>query len=340
MIKNTCRLNIASWLLISLGLFFASCEYKDLCYDHTHLVDVRVQFDWSLEPEAQPAGMTVMFYNMDKPSAEPIRFDFPGRDGGAVQLQPGNYRAVAFNNDTESLYFRGMEAVSTMEAYTRLSSIEEGTQLTRTGMPRAATTENQNVILAPDLLWTAVGEPFKLDISASRTYDNNKGGKTDTKYYVITLQPSRRVCDVTVIIRNVPNLKYTMNQYGGALSGLAQSVFMGKGLPSDELATQAFPIYAIDGTTLQAEFHAFSHCPDGATNSHLLTVYAILADGSKWYYTIDVTQQMHEQLEKNGYFAPIIIEVDGLPIPKPIVNGSGFQPAIDDWQNVDIAVGM
>ena len=300
MIRRTCRLNIASWLLVSLGLLLTSCEYKDLCYDHTHLVDVRVQFDWSLEPEAQPAGMTVLFFNMDKPSLVTRRFDFPGRDGGAVQLQPGNYRAAAFNNDTETLYFRGMEAISTMEAYTRPSSIEEGTQLTRTGMPRAASTESQNVIADPELLWTAVGEPFKLDMTASRTYDDVKGGKIDTKYYVVTLKPSRRVCDVTVIIRNVENMKYTSGKFGGALSSLAQSVYMGQGLPSGELATQAFPIRTINDNTLQADFLSFSHCPDrndGVTNTHLLTVYGILADGSKWYYTIDVSKQMHEQMQ-------------------------------------------
>ena len=34
------------------------------------------------------------------------------------------------------------------------------------------------------------------------------------------------------------------------------------------------------------------------------------------------------------------IELDELPIPKPIVNGSGFQPTIDSWQGVEIDVGM
>jgi hypothetical protein len=27
-----------------------------------------------------------------------------------------------------------------------------------------------------------------------------------------------------------------------------------------------------------------------------------------------------------------------LPVPKPIVNGSGFQPTIDDWQGTEIDV--
>jgi hypothetical protein len=36
----------------------------------------------------------------------------------------------------------------------------------------------------------------------------------------------------------------------------------------------------------------------------------------------------------------IIVNLDDLPIPKPIVNGGGFQPTIDGWQGVEIDVGM
>ena len=36
----------------------------------------------------------------------------------------------------------------------------------------------------------------------------------------------------------------------------------------------------------------------------------------------------------------LFVEVDGLPVPKPIVNGSGFQPTIDGWQGVEIEVSM
>lgn len=30
--------------------------------------------------------------------------------------------------------------------------------------------------------------------------------------------------------------------------------------------------------------------------------------------------------------------LDGLPLPKPIVNGGGFHPTVDEWQNVDVDV--
>ena len=73
---------------------------------------------------------------------------------------------------------------------------------------------------------------------------------------------------------------------------------------------------------------------------HLLTVYAILADGSKWYHTQDVSAQMDEVTITPIEEKVVNIEIEELPIPKPIVNGSGFQPTIDGWQGIEIEVGM
>ena len=78
----------------------------------------------------------------------------------------------------------------------------------------------------------------------------------------------------------------------------------------------------------------------------LLTIYAILNDGSKWYYTTDVTTQMHKEqqpgTEPQGDEddEEITIDVEGLPIPKPISDGGGFEPTIDGWQSIEIEVGM
>ena len=71
-------------------------------------------------------------------------------------------------------------------------------------------------------------------------------------------------------------------------------------------------------------------------NNHTLTVYAVLADGSKWYYTYDVTDQIHSAPDPRN----VHIVLDGLPLPKPIVNGGGFQPEVEDWQTVPIDIEM
>ena len=306
---------------------FTSCEYKDLCYDHNPHAYVRVAFDWTQCPEADPQGMTVLFYDGNMPTSEPVRYDFAGRNGGTARMVPGLYQAVAYNNDTETILYRRGEAIGTLEAYTRYSSIEEGTQLTRSGMPRAAKAEDEPVILEPDPLWAASSDLFQLSMSEDTT--------------LVTLQPTPRYAEVEVVISNVPNLQYT-GQFGGALSGLSPGVMMASGRLLDGRATQAFPCQVIDATTLRMRFRIFGHCPhadQGEQNLHLLTIYAILADGSKWYYTLDVTQQIHDAKQNPDRYH-ISISLDGLPVPKPIVNGSGFQPTIDGWKGEEIEVTM
>ena len=76
-------------------------------------------------------------------------------------------------------------------------------------------------------------------------------------------------------------------------------------------------------------------CPS-ARKTHTLTVYAVLSDESKWYYTYDVTDQIHSAPDRRD----VHIVLDGLPLPKPIVNGGGFQPDVDDWQSVNVDIEM
>lgn len=308
-----------------LSPLFVSCEYKDLCYDHNHTGDVTINFDWAKEPDTRVDGMTVLFYNVDAPQSEPLRYDFAGMDGGHARLQPGTYRAMAYNYDTETILYRGLDAHNLLEAYTRNSSIEEGTQLSRSGMPRAANTEDEPVILEPDPLYGTYSEPFTVPANGQCS---------------VTMLPESRVTELEIIITNVPNLQYS-TQFGGALSGLAPSVWMESGVPGDGHVTQAFTATVVGESTLEMHTRIFGHCAD-VDWPHLLTIYAILADGNKWYYVVDVTDQMHleDEPDPSDHDQEIVITLDELPVPKPIVNGSGFQPTLDDWQGVEIDVKM
>ena len=134
------------------------------------------------------------------------------------------------------------------------------------------------------------------------------------------------------------NLQYT-NGIGGAISGVAASRFIASGELGGQTVTEAFSVSKGGDAVLEASVNIFGIDTALTDTPHLLTIYAVLADGSKWYYTIDVTDKIRQasQQEDDG---TIMIEVDGLPIPKPIINGSGFQPTIDTWQGVEIEVGM
>lgn len=331
-------------LLLGSCLAFTSCDYKDLCYDHHHLVSLRVLFDWQNVPEAQPEGMTVLFYNLDKPQAVPTRFDLPGRNGGVVKLEPGRYRAVAYNYDTECILLRNAEEWNTITAYTRVSSIEEGTMLSRGPIPRAAGTDNEPVILEPDMLYACAGDPIKLEVTENyTTYDDiieGAGSVVSETHYTITLTPNQRTRNVNIYVTNVQNLAYS-TQFGGALSTLSPSVVLANGQLGESPVSQAYTLSHTGDAQLESHFVIFGHCPylsEGEENSHIVTLYAVLGDGTKWYYTVDVTDQIHDPVQNPDEYN-LNIYIDGLPVPKPIVNGSGFSPTLDGWDEHVFEVG-
>ena len=310
----------ATLMLLTMTLL-TGCEYKDLCYDHDHSDKVYVTFDWRKAPHHTATSMVVLFYNLDKPSQQPIRYEYP-LSGGTATLQPGRWKAVTYNSNTEAIRHRGQEWWDIAEVFTRQSSIEEGSQLTRGAMPQATGAEQEQVILEPDPIWGCVSEDFNLVV--------------DGDGYNLVLMPEYRYTTLKVKITDVPNLEYT-NGVGGSISGVAASRFIASGELGQQTVTEAFPVNKTDNT-LEMSVNIFGHCPELPGNTHLLTMYAILADGSKWYYTIDVTDKIHQAVEQDD--GTMEIEVSGLPIPKPIVNGSGFHPTIDTWQGVEIEVGM
>ena len=55
---------------------------------------------------------------------------------------------------------------------------------------------------------------------------------------------------------------------------------------------------------------------------------------------MDVTDQMHDKVKNPPESQNIYIDLEGLDVPKPIVNGSGFHPTVDDWASEEIDLRM
>ena len=106
-----------------------------------------------------------------------------------------------------------------------------------------------------------------------------------------------------------------------------------------------FEASAGDETTIEGEFHTFGHydmetdvtrADDAAeTVPHKLVLYAWLKDGSKYYYTFDVTDQVDEAPEKRR----VHIVIDGLTLPEPITGGD-MEVGVDDWIVVNEEIEM
>lgn len=287
---------------------------------------MQVIFDWSKAPEANPSTMSL--YLFPKNGGQPQRYEFVDRNGSEIRVAAGSYDALCLNSDTEGIEYRNTDAFETFEAYTRNTELLQAglTSLgvSSSGAPRPTVAEDERIALAADTLWTG----SLLDIRIADSDDTQS----------ITLTPDISVCNYRVEITGAENLKYTLG-LSAALTGMSGGVKPSDGSISDEVVTHPFTMYmADDQTSLSGSLLTFGHCP-AADATHTLTVYAVLGDGQKFAYTYDseeVTRQIHEAPDQRN----VVIRLEGLPLPKPIANGGGFQPSVGDWGEVNVEIPM
>ncbi len=304
-------------------LAMASCSQKELCYTHPHTENVNVVFDWKNAPTAQPTTMSL--YTFEKDGGGNMRYEFTNYHGGKADLASGVYDALCINSDGPRNFFRNIEKRETFEVYTQEATMMEDISEMTINLPRARGTEKERVVSQPDGIWGDVTtSPFVLKLDDG-IQDINR---------TLTLYPKPLFCTYTVEIRNAQNLKYARG-ISATLSGLAGGMMVETAIPTEELVTVTFGVEKQkDGTTVSGSFRTFGYSSKQQKPEHKLVVYVVLDDGSRRLYTYDVTDQVRKATDSRN----IKIILDGLPLPKPITNGSGFKPSVSKWELVEIGI--
>lgn len=320
-------------MVAAAGLLMASCQHKELCYDHSHVVDLKVVFDWQNAPDANPASMSLYMHPAE--GGEVKRYDFSQREGGKARISLGTYHALCLNSDNvDWAQFQGTDRHETFEIYTQTVDMLIGNGFSTRGLPQAAQAADERIAMAPQMVWSGHCEEFKL-----------AGNGTQQ---TLTMYPKESVCHYTVLINNVKNAEYVQGTVLDAtLSGMAEGY-----LPALEQSTDTPVTFPFEGSlskenrTITGNFLTFGDCATTETR-HYLMIYMFLTDQSKWYTTIDVTDQIHNAADPQH----VQIVIDTLELPKPIpgTGGSGsgsgsgnggFHPDIEEWQSNDVEIVM
>lgn len=326
-----------------VSLFFAttSCEHKDLCYHHPHSVKIIVKFDWSKAPDANPAGMCVYFYPED--GGEARRFDFSGREGGEIEINIGNYRAIAYNNDTEAVrYANG--AFETHRLYTREGGLLEPMEISgdfRPTLPEEA--QSNKVVITPDQVWGASAEMIEITDNGTyyehETITGDMSGpslKVDNTGEIveITFTPEDVMCHYSYEYLNVNNLSANQ-RLSAALTGMSGVYYPGLWKLHTDCVTLPFEAMSDRSSRIFGQFLTFGHHEEN-TQPHKMVLYVVSADKDgkpiARAYTTDVTDQVHGA--PNPRRVHIVIN-DTINLPEPIDGGSGFTPTVDDWEVVE-----
>lgn len=317
------KLKLITLFAAITALSLTSCRHKDICFDHSHRIGVYVAFDWRNAPEANPTSMLTYFYPAD--GSETLLYTFADRDGGEISLPYGSYSALALNGDNSYwASFRNTDDIDSFEVFTRDAEQLEGYGVATQSLPRAKGAESERLAKTPGMMWG--GRTDNITLS-----DDFEGDK------IITFFPEEKVCHYTVDVVDVKNIA---NLHGASvdatLSGMAEGYLHGKDMTTDVAVTMPFTLAPdTENNSLHAEFLTFGECATISTR-HLLTLYIYLTDGSKWYQTFDVTDQVTDAPDTRH----VHIIITGLTLPQPITGSGGFKPDVNDWNDIVIDLPM
>lgn len=287
----------------------ASCDHKELWPPYSGQTDVEVVFDWIDAPDADPAGMTLIFYPVGM--GERWRFDIAGRDGGMIRLPAGNYNVMAYNSDAYSVLMRDDTSFYGITAYT----------LSR----------------APEMLWCAQETGFEIGCCCCC---GDMADGTEAAPAVLRLYPAPMCAEYEINVTDVINLG-NVRRIDASLSGLAEGVRLyDEALTFD---TITLPVRLLrrsntslrDATSLHGNMTPFGDSPQ-PPDCNILTINTTLTNDSAVTYAFDVTNQIQSAPDPKK----VTINVSGIMIPDinpaDTVGSGGIEAAVDDWTTVRI----
>lgn len=326
---------------ISIGIAATSCNHKDLCIEEINTTKLRVVYDWSDAPQANPAGMCVYFYSTDNPDAF-YRFDFNNTSGGEIELPQGNYKVISYNNDTEAVRFSAVNSFEGHMAFTRDGNILE--PLYGNAITSSTSIDNgERVVITPDELWGCHATDVSIsDHGVKYTYyryDDTRSGEavnsgivhtTESGDQTITLFPHDMLCHYSYEVRNVENIEH-VSRVSAAISGMSPSMTISDESLDPEPITLPIPGQAEPDThRITGRFLTFGQNPINKA-SHKMTFFVVMDDGKKYMLkdadNLDVTSQVDNAPDRRH----VHIIIDNLKLPRSSEITEGWIPTVDDW---------
>lgn len=331
-----------------LSLFFAlllgltSCQHRDFCYDHPLHAPVAVTIvkadyfrAWEL-----PHTVPYMLWRENWPEDLPYQYDdlrpdcpealrinvYPIADerysvnlppsGGEVYFEAeGPHSLLFYNDDTEYIILDGMDSYVSSKASTRTRT--RSTYLGNSYYTR----EGERTVNPPDALYTQYIEQF---VSRRTAPGEHEVLETTLESRVFTY----------VIQYNFDYGFMYVKQARGALSGMADGVWLSSGQTTEERATLLYDA-SVRTHDVLAEVHSFgvpaykegSYNPSRPDYHYALNLELCLINGKVVSYDFDVTDQVKAQ-PRGG-----VISVGGIIVKDEdgCDHGGGFSVDVTEW---------
>ena len=309
-------------LIVTLVVtLLSSCHHKDLSLLENPGVRVRVVFDWSNAPDADPSSMALYMYPLG--GGTPLRYILSGRDGGEIKLPAGMYDAICLNADNND--WAALRNLDVKENGT-LSSVEPDPlspfySLNDLLTSKPEYTDGSLFVATPKATWVGANDNFD--------------GTFDGHDKILVIYPVDVLCHYTVDIYDVEGLDDEAETTRGDVSVMASLSNMAEGVTiysaSPSTNRRAIPFYLQKGETpssLHGEFLTFGEDAPSAPVHHL-SLYSQMEDGSWTVLTKEVTDQVHGAPDPRN----VHIVIHGASLPHPDGGAPGLIVNVNGWES-------
>lgn len=291
------------------------CEQRELCYDHSHGAILDIEFDWSQEPDAEPATMVVWAFPEDGGDGTRAEFSNIQKDGKyQMRVSPGKYVLVCYNGETEFNHELGKtldELTITTYESTLLAPLNRGSE----NAPRPPFTDGQEVRNEASHIYMDKTDNL-LEVVEHSAHS------LEIPHYSVKFTPKRATAIWNIRIEDIQN--FNPNIVASAIvTGVARDLRISDGRPVGDDVTVPFALTTCGEGCLKASVVLFGDAaPHDVT--HYLRVYTTL----QYYYTYDITDIVHDAPDPKN----VDIVIRGLVLPD---TGSGMSPGVSEWDDAE-----
>ena len=313
--------------VLAFSAILCSCDYRNLAemeiLERGELT-LRFQHD---RVDSVPAEYRVAFYPADERTLENITSGYMLYDirtgDHHLDLPSGNYKVTAWNHDTEHVMTNGYGIRDLVTATTQ-KYISRGLY----DIPKVVDSlyHDKTILDYPDYMVHANVEDFFLE-----------AGNNDQ---VLVLHPDSMVIAVDMDIKGIRGLG-EVTEVRGSISNVAGKRYIAPDNLTEDSVVVMYDCKAItEENRVAAHFHLFGLEPTNAKGlSHKVLLYFWLRTGIKVYIPIDVTNLIRNA-KKDAARLNIHIEDMNVDLREYMAGTSGYEVAVDDWDNIIVGIDL
>lgn len=321
------RMMLISLRLLLVILCAVACQRRPFV-EHTTGVNLILKVNTQVVNAGDVPMPETMRVDLFDPETGAVRYtDYISSTGGYIYPAPGEYDMLLYNIGTESTLIRNEHSYDEVEAYTNdVSSFIKG-QLAKFLASRAKARaergktkadEEERIVNEPDHLFVASGH--RVDIPAFVEEE-------EVREITIEVDAHSVVETWKVKVVSVIGLQWVQSAVA-IMSGQVESTFIGKDEDSDRIVSIYFEMdkNEEDGT-IEGTFNTFGKHPEELSE---LSFDVNITDtgGDEHHFHFDVTEDFFDNPDNT-----IIID-EQIEIEEPKTGGGGFDPSVEDWEDV------